>query len=254
MTNFAKTHVGKMAARESGAGEQGGWPAAPRSLLDTAEIIDTAPLRGVITGLFAQLMTLFSGGGAARGAATRIWHIRRQLRALYRAEKFNMSVWLVRALKNDAAWQAQVREDLGGDAAMVLWEQRLETRLETREAPAAPQRPRPAHPCANVRPRKAARLKTDRRGLFRLAPLPRSQRKPQKSTPRFAPMGRSAASVFLWPAPIALTPADLRPDAAHPIDTPSRQQTLGIWQRRHAELLEWNFCLILADLEILPPP
>ncbi len=92
--------------------------------LSEPEIIDTSALRGLIPRLFAQLMEMLSNGQRPRGTISHLWHIRRQLRALYKAEKHNFCLWLTRALKADPEWQAQVREDLGGEAALARGEKR----------------------------------------------------------------------------------------------------------------------------------
>ncbi len=233
---------------------------APPTFPGGPEVIDTQALWGLIPGLFAQLHALFTPQRVARGAISRIWEIRARLQSLYRAEKSNFRLWLIRALKADPAWKAQVRRDLGGDAAMTRWEQRF-NKLNTTPAAASPHIVA-QNPVAQVRsPDQTPRpVKTDRSGLFRLAaifrPAEAAQRPPRPSL--YAQ--RDVACLFYRPGAFSITPDDLRPAVAKTAQignsnapAPNRRRILQIWQGLHLALLEWNFQLILADVATVVP-
>ena len=143
----------------------------PPSFPDALGIVDTAPYLAIIPVLFAQLHALFTPDHVGRGAASRVGQIRRLLYVLYKIERQNFCQWLMRAMKSNPAWQAQVREDLGGDKAMALWERR---QLALRApAPVKPAKPENAQE-NDRKPRKRGEVKTDRHGRFCLAPLTRA--------------------------------------------------------------------------------
>ncbi len=233
--------------------------APPLSFPGGPEIIDTAPLRHLITALFAQIWTMFSPEKAARGTASRVYEIRRALFALYKAEKRNFCQCLLSALRADPEWQAQVRRDLGGDAAMTRWVRRGE-KLANPEPKPQDMVKVPAMTALkprNVRP--ASGILTDRNGLFRLAPHSRNSQKSKPVDAVRTPSLKATSLTPLSPKPIALTPNDLRPPKVKPhssgTNTPKldRRQIVHIWRNLQSHLLVWNYHLVMADVAINLP-
>ncbi len=176
-------------------------------------MIDTASLRGLIPVLLTQLAALFTRDHIKRGATSRIRAIRVQLQTLYKAERSNFCLWLIRAMSADPVWQAAVREDLGGEKALAAWEARrerlyaLKQELESEFKPKPSQFKKPPRktPNAGQGPRP---IITDRHGLFRLAPLTQDATPVRDASRGFSYCERPISSTFLWPKPIGLTPDD----------------------------------------------
>lgn len=239
----------------------------PAPFPDAPGITDTASFRVLIPVLFTQLYALFTPKTAALGAASRLRELRAQLQKLYAAEKQNFCLWLKRAMKSDPAWQAQVREDLGGDKAMAAWEKRR-IKLQS-PAPQKPANPEPAQ-AKSHKTRKRADLKTDRYGRFCLAPLTRKKARKPQTVRGCVQRGRNAVPLFIEPGAIPLTPEGLRPaplavksvQGHGNIAAPRPGELTEIWYGLLAETLKWNGQLIFADLALtipalrqnLPPP
>lgn len=239
-------------------------PPAPLRFPGGPEIIDTQALWTLIPGLFAQLAAMFTPDHVARGAATRTRELGTQLQMLYKTEAANFKMWLTRALKADPEWQAEVREDLGGDAALARWNLRREKLLNAPEPQNQTSEPKPERKVPTAAQNKPARpprgIKTDRRGLFRLASLRRPHPPSHRAVNSAPPRLQATTSVFKHPGLISLTPDDLRPaspEAAAPrpanTQTPSRAHVLGIWERLHVQLMVWNYHLIMADVGLKVP-
>lgn len=183
-----------------------GLPLGPR-------MIDTAPLRMNIPHLIAQIYAAVRISGAQRGMLKRLREARRMFAQLYRAEKANFTAWLTGAMQADPVWQAQVREDLGGEAALQRWDARYERMLASLDAePREPKTPQTLQTSGTARTnRPRAQTLTDRHGLFRLArlttipPTLHRFRGPRAPSPR-------KMTIDLRPLrPIALSPDQLRP-------------------------------------------
>ena len=179
--------------------------------------IDTSELRALIPALIAQIAAMVCPAGVERGALSRLWEGRRLFADLFRAEVHNLSLWLTSAMQADRVWQAQVLEDLGGEAALQRWDKRYAKMMDAGEAepksepkpePATQTEPKPEN--LTKPPRARAKTCTDRHDMFRLAPL---SKKTDRTQPSRSPMIfgiRDAAIKMKRPKPIALTPDQLR--------------------------------------------
>lgn len=230
-----------------------------------AGVIETQHLRVLMPVFMAQLLSLVCGEQAVRGAITRLREIRKLLHMLYNAEKSNFRLLMTRALKADPLWQAQVREDLGGNAALARWEHRRDERRAAQDAK------QPGDAAKDVRqPRINARPQgnrggplTDRNELFRLALIPRAAPHAQGKKP----LGRSFAGPkqpaipagFAWHAPIPITPEGLRPAPVHETAVsrnsgnepkPTGGELIDIWEAVQRDHFIWNHQLVLAGLEL----
>lgn len=229
-------------------------------------LIDTSEIRAVIPGLIAHLFTLFSPQGTERGAMARLWEIRGMLCQLHRFEKFNFGTWLTRSMQSDPAWQAQTREDLGGEAALLKWEHRRETLLEKAAGEEEMPVPIKAPTITERKKRKPSKPVEDRYGLFRLASL--SALSPIRPLQLCRPsLPRTVCAALRRPRPIGLTPDQLRPtetpaqmmnseDVEEP--TPNlprltRDMLIKLWDRLHAQHQDWNRRLTIADMMISTP-
>ena len=220
----------------------------------------TSRLRGLMPIFIAQLFSMFDAYHVQRGARARLWDIRKALGALYRAEKQNFITALTQALTDNPFWRAQVREDLGGEAALARWEARrargLNPSLQRVAETDVSSFVRPPTPKTG-KPRKSAGVKTDSSGLFRLAALV-GARKPQSVYTRAALSPRRIGQRFFMPKAIGLTPDQLRDapmDAARAQETNKdgdspdfREDLLDIWHKMHARFDLWNDHLVDADL------
>lgn len=171
------------------------------------DTVDTSGLRAIIPALIARIATMVCPDGVERGALSRLWEARRLFATLFRAEQYNLGKWLNHAMQADPDWQTQVREDLGGEEALARWEARLEqSQIEPADSPAAKPARGPAR--ANT---VSKGVRTDRHNLFRLAPIMTGKPKTaHRGAPLFTP-GRNAWISISRPAPIPLTPDQLRP-------------------------------------------
>lgn len=112
-------------------------------------------------------------------------------------------------LRRSPSWQARVRRDLGGDAAMEKWQSRYEKRFEwvsAREEGSASygrSDERQYGTPQTIRPR------TDNDGLFRLAAISRPNREPSVSRPTLpTPYSHPVPDKACFRA-IEVTPADI---------------------------------------------
>lgn len=200
---------------------------------------------------------------------------------------------MTRSLRADPVWQAQVRWDLGGLLAMERWEYRFAKSqlIKKDEGKTAPDtgidggmcvqdKPQPeGHDISKDKsveklldkalrkpPRKSSGIKTDRHGLFRLAPISRACAAPPRAVITRLNLLRSVGTVFYAPKPIAVTPDDLRGEeritGGDNMQPPGRLRIIGIWRALTYQLVMWNNGLLLADLavsipafrEYIPPP
>lgn len=158
---------------------------------------------------------MISPQGIDRGALARLWEARRLFASVYRAEVYNLQVWLIKTMRADKAWQRQVREDLGGEAALTRWDQRY-AKLQAGEAalphPVVSIKASGKKPKRRARKQKRKRL-TDRHNMFCLASVSAETSKVKKKRaykrPLFTPV-RDAYITLNRPKPIPLTPDDLR--------------------------------------------
>ena len=208
-------------------------------------------VRAQMPVLIAQLYAMFTANSVARGAISRVRDLARRIRALHKAETLNFAALMIRALKADPAWQARVRRDLGGEAALIRWE-------TTSDNPHAPQ-PKPElgrkENSRATRPRAAIRM--DRDGLFRLAPLTRARAKNTRPPYKRSAAPRSAAMVLKQPNAIALTPDDLRGPAKaeghNTVMAITRAALRKTWNRIYTEHWHWNTAIMWADLALTIP-
>lgn len=206
-------------------------------------MIDTVPLRLRLSALMAQAAAMVSPERVKHGARARLQKARRVFVQLFRAETHNVAIKLVKAMQANPLWQAQVRKDLGGEAALARWDKRYARRLskqmdaeyvateimstgimapkqketedkKTNERAVPCDRGRSHTPREN---RKPWRPVTDRHNIFRLASL-RTETCRAKPSYRFrsamphkdVPRKRVAAPLCPL-APIPLRPDQLRP-------------------------------------------
>lgn len=249
--------------------------------------IDTSELRALIPALIAQIAAMVCPAGVERGALSRLWEARRLFADLFRAEVHNLSLRLISAMQADRVWQAQVLEDLGGEAALQRWDKRYAKMMDAGEAePKSEPKPEPKpepdtqteqkleHQTKTTR--APAKLRTDRHDMFRLAPL---SKKTERTQPSRSPMAfgiRDAAIKMKRPKPIALTPdqlrmpelvklsensdviegeAPLRVYAAGSSNNPhlTREAILAAWERIFGYYTLFNFKIMNLDLMITVP-
>lgn len=133
-------------------------------------MIDTSRMRAVLPVLILRVFAMLRPEGVKRGAWSRLWEVRRMFLSVYKAEIYNFRLWCLNAMKADEIWKRQVREDLGGDAALIRWNKRYARMIAgDRQKQRVSTRPRTRQYC----PEKT-KVKTDRLGLFRLAPVSRN--------------------------------------------------------------------------------
>jgi hypothetical protein len=220
-------------------------------------LIYTARIRSLLPVFIAQLFSMFSWGHVERGAITRITELRRALSALFKAERQNYVKVLTHAVETNPELQTQIREDLGGEAALRRWEIRRDKMQAKMQADieAAPRAPRSQG--AKLRASKDARGPiTDRTGLFKLASICMDTEARPRSSLRSQSSGAKIDS-FRAPPPIGLTPDHLRPRAGEPMEakiiaaTPSVAELEDIWNALQEEHYLWDHLLMIATFMTL---
>ena len=189
-------------------------------------LMNTAPIRSVIAHMLIALRSYMRSDASLNKKCKRV----RQLLAFYRVlitmESYNREKILRAKMLADPAWRAQVYADLGGWFAMQHWRLRMRrARQRVRKVKLAPQptitserhKPRPArlkHP-----------VKTDRRGQFRLAPIPLGARETphQRSERAFINRSGNRAS-----KPIPLWPQDFETTRVEVVATPNANDTVDV--------------------------
>lgn len=191
-----------------------GMPSGP-------DMIDTSGMRAVLPALIARICTMLNPAGVERGALSRLWEARRMFISVYRAEVYNLMRWLINTMQGDKAWQRQVREDLGGEAALLRWDKRY-AKIMAGDAPA----PRTTSLSNREKAgRKRRKILTDRYNMFCLAKITKAAtRKSAYKAPLFTPL-RNAAIRVAPLKPIPLTPDQLRVPMTCKADDSAAHQT-----------------------------
>ncbi|MGJ8564695.1 MAG: hypothetical protein ACSHXY_14225 [Alphaproteobacteria bacterium] len=241
------------------------------------DMIDTSGLRAVIPALIARIAVMINPNGVQRGALSRLWEARRLFAQTYRAEAYNLKMWLIKAVQRDPDWQRQVRHDLGGEPALTRWDKRYAKMM----AGATPAARKAANIKAATPLRKKARRRTDRHEMFCLAAVSQmgSQKDSQEDSngetyaAHSAPYPAKPRDAFIsirQPKPIPLTPDQLRvpepPKGAAPHEAGTdriaatgstgnaphltRQTIMADWQRIFDTYTLLNFKVMNLDLMI----
>lgn len=220
----------------------------------TEGITDTQTYRAFMPIWIAQLMRFFTKETVLRGAATRIRALVRTLKALHKTETANYAAWMVQAMKADPDWQSQVRDDLGGEAALLAWEAR-HARINAPERATTQTTESPATPTQSG---DTSSVKTDRHGLFCLAPVEGPARSAPTRPQAYVYRPYAIGFYLRMPKPVPLTPDDLRVSSV--VDEPRNvpvltcQQIRNIWDRIHLDHTYWNYDLVIADLALTHAP
>lgn len=199
--------------------------------------IDTVPLRRMMD-MFARISFCLLEGHLDKRALRKLSRCVRQMasvsREMQRVTTFNRRVLAMARLRSDPLWRARIHDELGGAHVIARWRERIRVSqfpaqierrkkraiiLKQRKFDVSPMRLRdpkvhridPAEP---LKPRKRAKVKTDKSGLFRLAPVPMwlsgetplAPLAPISSPRRRATPSPSPRRAF---APIPLMPHDL---------------------------------------------
>lgn len=193
-----------------------GMPSGP-------DVIDTTGMRAVLPALIIRIFAMLRPEGIERGALSRLLEVRRMFLSVYQAEVYNIKLWCLKSMKADRNWQRQVREDLGGEAALLRWDKRY-AKMMANDKPEGRAARKAVLETAR---RKKSKVKTDRFNVFRLAPV--SQATDRKMVDRPSQLRCSYRPVAVrLPCikPIPLTPDDLRePARSTPtvFDTPGQK-------------------------------
>jgi len=149
-----------------------------------AALIDTGPLRAMMD----IHQRLRETGSLSRELARRVKRVMNELaRKLIKADGFNLRVLLKTEMLTTPGWRGRVLKDLGGQAALDRWNARKAKSDRTIIAPrivpfikaeaVAGTPPKPESPetvripGVDATEYKTTRCRTDRDGLFRLAPI-----------------------------------------------------------------------------------
>lgn len=172
------------------------------------DVIDTSVMRSILPALVLRVFIMVKPDFIERGALSRLWEARRMLACVYRTEMHNFKTWLMKTLQSDAAWRREVREDLGGEAALARWDRRYAKMMADTESVTPKDKTPKAPPVRSNRP--ASKVRTDRRKLFRLAKITRDKPRVNRYVPPLFPLPRDAALHFARAPLIPLTPDQLR--------------------------------------------
>lgn len=175
------------------------------------DILDTSAMRSVLPALIVRVFAMLRPEGIERGALARLWEVRRMFISVYKAEVYNIKLWFLGAMQANRDWQRQVREDLGGEAALARWDKRyakMKAGETAKESPA----PKPVRDTSRRTKRK---VKTDRFYLFQLAPIRKdTARTPSVRPPQYRCSYRPAAIHLGLIGPIWVRPDQLRETAS----------------------------------------
>lgn len=237
------------------------------------DIIITSGMRAVLPGLILRILAMINPEHVERGALARLWEARRMFASVYRTEVYNLRMWLINTMTRDREWQSQVREDLGGEAALKRWDKRY-ARMRSGETPEEPKRPAATTNAAAIRSpstsRKSSKVRTDRYNLFRLAKISNAKNQPRANTPPSFTPSRVAWLAFPKPPLIPLTPDQLREPkpvtvehygedgvktailsgSTHNMPTPTRPAIMARWHQIRHKYALFNFKIMNLDLMI----
>ena len=204
-----------------------------------------------------------------RGAATMALRAKSVLRELYETEKHSVTLWVKQALRSCPEWRARVFEDLGGEAALKVWQARL-ARIWAPEPeenydwldddPADWPIPDPAPPARKRTDRAPSSPRTDRDGLFRWAVIKTGRLQPREREYVFhedIPFrsffeDKARRKTFPDPWPIEVLPCDL-------LDPPEEEDIITLtidpqklWNILQTQRLKWHGQLVSIGHIIWP--
>ena len=172
--------------------------------------IDALP-RAIPTGFMYAGLTAGLNGIAARAGESGMWKIAKQMRAqikgLLNLERINLEKWLRLKLSRDARFRADVLGELGGERALRRWERRAGAGGWPEPAPS---RRHQGTRAAARRTRTVSGPKTDRSGMFRLAPITYSDNAARSRSSGSRPGATRLRPLCTDFRPIALRPHELR--------------------------------------------